>query len=151
VTTIRRATVDDAPALAALRWAWHHENGSESTETYEDFAAHYCTWWAGAQDSHYAVVADASGELVGMGFLALLTRVPDVDHPRRIDGDIQSVYVEPILRGTGVGTDIVRELIKVANDVGCEKVTVQSSTRARSLYGREGFEVPSRVMVRPLA
>jgi len=151
VTTIRRATIDDGPALAALRWAWHHEGHPDAAETFEEFAANYGAWWASDENSHRAVVAESNGQLVGMGFLAVLVRVPDVDHRRRVDGDIQSVYVEPNLRDAGVGSDIVRELIKVAYEVGCEKVTVQSSTRARSLYGREGFEVPTRLMARRLA
>jgi GNAT superfamily N-acetyltransferase len=148
VTTIRRATVDDAAALAALRWTWHHENQSEASEAFDDFVTNYCAWWVADQNSHHAVVAEVDGQLVGMGFLALLVRVPDVDHPRRADGDIQSVYVEPTLRGRGVGTQLVRELIAIADEMGCEKVTVQSSSRALSLYQHAGFDVSVRLLVR---
>jgi GNAT superfamily N-acetyltransferase len=146
VTTIRRATVDDGPGLAAMRWAWHLEGKAAPLESYDEFVANYCRWWAGI-DTHRAVVAEADGDLVGAGVLALLQRVPDVDHLVRVDGDIQSVYVAPEHRGTGIGALIVRELMSIAAGLGCEKVTVSSSTRALPLYVREGFGPGAKLLM----
>ncbi len=147
MTTIRRATIDDGRALADLRWTWHHEGHPDATESYDDFVSNYVTWWAGAQDLHHTVVAVDDDQLVGMGFLALLVRVPDVDHPRRVDGDIQSVYVGPALRGRGIGSQLVAALTSIARESDCEKVTVSSSSRALSLYKEHGFESHEKLLV----
>lgn len=146
MTEIRRATIDDARALADLRWEWHRESRPDATESHDDFVSNYVTWWAGAQDSHHAVVAIDKDHFIGMGFLALLVRVPDVDHPQRIDGDIQSVYVIPALRGRGIGSGLVVALKAIARESGCEKVTVSSSSRALSLYKEHGFESSEQLL-----
>jgi GNAT superfamily N-acetyltransferase len=64
---------------------------------------------------------------------------------------VQSVYLREESRNAGIGTTIVRTLIAHARDLGCDKVTVHSGTRALALYEREGFHLVDRLLVLDLA
>jgi GNAT superfamily N-acetyltransferase len=147
VTTIRRASIADGTGLAELRSAWHSERYPDDEQSYIDFVEQFATWWSQVQESHQAVVATDGGQLVGMGFLALVARVPEPGNIARRHGDVQSVFVREQFRNAGIGTAIVRSLIGMARESGCDKVTVHSGTRALPLYEREGFHHFDRLLV----
>ncbi len=81
-----------------------------------------------------------SGEAVGMGFLALVNRVPMPGDFDRVHGDIQSMYVAEPHRDCGVGSEIVRILLDLARAAGCGRVEVHPGRRAVAFYERAGFE-----------
>jgi GNAT superfamily N-acetyltransferase len=147
VTTIRRATLDDAAELADLRWTWRREKYPEVEQPYEEFVAQFRTWWSGVQDTHVAVLATDDSRAVGMAFLALVARVPDPGNMRRAHADLQSVYVREDHRNDGIGTTMIRALIDYARESGCDKISVHSGTRAVGLYEREGFGHFERLLV----
>ena len=137
---IRRATPEDAPALAALRVAWGDEGGVAR----EGFATAFEEWARGT--SHTGFVAVEDGEVVGMAWLALLERPPSPERGARLDGDVQTVYVLPSHRGRGVGSALVREVVEEARRRGAQRVTVHSSTRAVPVYERLGFASTPRLL-----
>lgn len=140
--SIRRAAVSDVAALAALRAAWGEEYGASSP----GFAAVFEEWVRGSGSTHTAFVAEVSGEVVGMAWLARLERPPSPEEGRRLHGDLQSVYVVPSRRNMGIGAALTAAVIEEARRLGMTRLTVQSSGRAVPLYQRAGFEHSDRLL-----
>ena len=107
--------------------------------------------WHLSQSSHRAVIASIDGVACGMGFLAIVGRVPDPDRLDRNHADLQSVYVLPDRRAHGVGTQIVAALIDIAAGLGCDKVTVHSGRHSVALYERAGFSRFDRLLTLSLS
>lgn len=63
---------------------------------------------------------------------------------QRHKGVIWGIYVAPETRGMGVGRMLLREAVKLANEMdGLEQIklgVVTSNAKARSLYASMGFE-----------
>jgi GNAT superfamily N-acetyltransferase len=132
---VRRAVAADAPALAALRLAWGREHGAGD----EAFAALFEEWVRGSGETHTGFVATVGDAIVGMAWLARLPRTPSPERGPRLHGDVQSVYVLPSHRGHGTGTALTNAVIEEARAAGVQRLTVQSSTRAVTLYESLGF------------
>src|SRR6266545_249706 len=138
--TVRRATAADAPALARLRWRWPGEERDETGPDHAAFLEYFSAWVVDHLSTHLPFLAEVDGRVAGMAWLMLATRVPS---PTRIDrrtGDVQSVYVVPELRNSGVGAALLDAVLAEARDRGLEHVTVHSSDRAVPFYLRAGFQ-----------
>lgn len=146
----REATEADVSALARLRWECHTERNPADEGDFEAYRSGFARWWAAQEGRCRAVVAVDGNQLVGMGFLALVDRVPSPGSPDRRHGDIQSMYVVPARRNDGVGTGIVQGLLDVARRAGCERVEVHSGRRAVTFYERSGFEHVTRLLTQVL-
>ncbi|RIJ53420.1 N-acetyltransferase [Clavibacter lycopersici] len=128
--------------VAELRWRWSVEESGTAPATDEaGYVAATAAFTEAHPDTHRCIVAEADGEVVGMGWLALTDRPPTPDDLHRVSGDVQSVYVVPSLRGSGTGARLVRALLDDARARGCRYVRVHSSARAMTLYARAGFSV----------
>ena len=76
------------------------------------------------------------GVLLGVGALRLLGS----GH-----AEVKSMHTAAEARGRGVGRAVVRHLLLVARDHGCERVSLETGSMAafapaRALYASEGFE-----------
>jgi GNAT superfamily N-acetyltransferase len=135
--------------LAAL--IWRFAGPEERTGTERAFAEELLRWWEAQRDSHVPFLAvPPSGRAVGMAWLAVSARVPRPGQAGRLCGDIQSVYVVPEHRSAGVGTALVRAVLRHAEALGLEHVTVHSNERAASLYERAGFGASQDLLMRTL-
>lgn len=130
---------DAVAALAGLRWAWAGERGPRET-LYADFAPAFAAWFGRAAGSHTAVLARRGTAPLGMGWLAAVERVPDVDRPVRRSGLVQTVYVGPAHRCAGVGQVIIQVVLDQARRLELEYVEVHPSARSFPFYRRLGFE-----------
>ena len=83
-----------------------------------------------------------------MAWLALTPRVPSPRSLTRLTGDVQSVYVAPNLRGSGIGARLIAAVTEEAANLGVETLTVHSSENAVTAYARAGFR--SSEMLREL-
>ena len=137
---IREASDSDVSDLAALRWQWHAERHDPVGSGFADFERGFARWWAEKGTRFRVVLASDGSEVVGMGFLALVNRVPGPDDLDRHHGDIQSMYVARQHRGMGLGSELLRALLGLATDTGCNRVEVHSGRRAVAFYERAGFE-----------
>lgn len=135
----RRATAADAPALARLRWRWRVDERDRPAVDETVFLESFAAWVVDHLATHLPFVAEVDGHVCGMAWLVVADRVP---HPGVLDrrtGDVQSVYVVPELRNTGVGAVLLDAVLREARDRELEHVTVHSSDRAVPFYLRSGF------------
>ena len=84
-------------------------------------------------------VADDGAVLVAMAWLVAVERVPNPGAPPRWSADLQSVYVRPAHRGTGLGRRLVALLLEEAAARGLGDVTVVTNPDAEGFYRRLGF------------
>jgi len=147
---VRLATADDAGALGALRHVWSPPSSPSTSESREEFAVHLETWMRDRSDSLVCVVAEDDGVLVGMAWLVIFERVPNPGQPRRLHGDVQSVFVTPEFRGQGLGYKLVRAICDAADERGLAKVGVFANDRALTLYQRVGFRASGVLLERDL-
>ena len=58
-------------------------------------------------------------------------------------GFLEDVYVDEILRGQGIGTQLLNQVINEAKKIGCYKIVAtsrHSRTKVHKLYKRLGFQ-----------
>lgn len=93
-----------------------------------------------ADGSHIAVVADVDGEDAGCGAICLSEELPSPDNPSGRCAYLMNIYVRDGFRLHGVGHSIVRWLVGKARELGCDKIYLETTDGARSLYKSVGFK-----------
>lgn len=130
------AGADDIRGMAALRWEWKGE-GTPADET--AFADALVAWAEANSATHTCFVAVVGDAIVGCAWLAVTPRVPGPGRLHRLSGDVQSVYVTPSLRGSGVAAALLSAVLERAEELRLERVVVHSSVEAVPFYRRLGF------------
>jgi ribosomal protein S18 acetylase RimI-like enzyme len=144
---VRAATEADFEALADLQWQWRIEewHGAPKFER-QEFVDALRTWMNPHLESHQAFVARSNTEVVGMGWLAVLERIPTPAEFVRRGGHIQSVYVVPKQRRQGVGNALMRLLIETARELRLGWLLVHPSDQSFSFYRTQGFTPTGRFL-----
>lgn len=93
-----------------------------------------------ADGSHIAIVAVVGGLDVGCGAICLSEELPSPDNPSGRCAYLMNIYVRAEHRGHGIGHAIVRWLVAKARELGCDKIYLETTDCARSLYQSIGFE-----------
>ena len=138
--TVRKATAADAVGLAGLRLGRLSEEDGHGDVDRVAFAASFSAWVGDHLETHLPFVAEVGGEVVGMAWLMIAERVPGATRPYRRCGDVQSVYVVPGKRDSGIGAALMDAVLAEADRLALEHVTVHSSDRAVPFYQRAGFQ-----------
>jgi ribosomal protein S18 acetylase RimI-like enzyme len=141
---IRRATLDDAEALARLRWDFRVEQGTPASRTFDAFAEEFRGFAADALADGTlwrAWVAEVAGRLVGCVWLQFVEKIP---HPGRGRGErpiayVTNVYVEPTLRDQGLGARLLGVAMAEAREREAAEAVVWPTPRSVSFYRRAGF------------
>jgi GNAT superfamily N-acetyltransferase len=144
--TIRRAGLDDANALARLRWVWRTVERGEYGLSAPEFEAAFTEWWSTRPATHVAYLAEYGGEAVGMAWLAIFDRVPQPRQLQRRAGNVQSVFVLEAYRDRGTGRALVDAVITEARAHRLGYLIVHPSVRAYSLYERLGFAETNQML-----
>ena len=145
---LRRAGVDDLPALAELQWRWRVEEwNKEPTLDRRAFGEAFVQWAAPRLDSHAAFVALRDGHAIGMAWIATIDRVPTPDALIRRIGHMQGFYVVPEERDRKVGSALLQMVIEEARRRGYRYVLVHPSERSIPLYRRRGFIASDEFLV----
>ena len=63
-----------------------------------------------------------------------------------VAGHIEDIVVDSEVRGKMIGVSLIKELIKVAKNKGCYRITLFCKETLVNFYGRNGFEVNNIVM-----
>ncbi len=148
---VRRATPEDAPSLARLRYEFRAAV-SPPEETEDSFVPRCEAWMAArlapASSSWCVWVADAGEDLVGTVWLQLLEKIPNpVAEPER-HGYVSNLFVQPSHRGYGLGAALMEAALRECDDSQVDAVVLWPTPRSRSLYQRFGFEVRDDLMER---
>lgn len=146
---VRSAQPGDVAGLAALKGTWAQLSRPVSESERREFAEDLAAWMRSQGQALECHVAEIDGELVGMAWLVLFERVPDIHDRTRLTGDIQSVYVRPQYRQQGIGRALVRSLIDAADGRGVPRVTVSANAAAAAIYSAEGFVTAPYLLERP--
>ena len=140
---VRRATPEDAPALAKARYEFRA--GLEAPlEAEEDFLAR-CTDWmrgrlsgAGGWSCWVAVEDD---RICGAVWLRLLEKVPNPVGEPESHAYVTNLFVEASRRGRGLGSALLSMALRECESRGVDAVILWPTPRSRSLYERHGFAV----------
>lgn len=144
--TIRRATLDDAAAVASLAARTFEETFAADNRP-EDMAAHLAAAYGLTQQS--AEIADASyATLLAFvdGVLAAFAQVRRKDPPPCVTGaapiEIHRFYVDRCWHGQGVAPPLMHASIAAARRLGARTLWLsvwERNPRAQAFYARSGF------------
>lgn len=127
------------------------ENQGTPVTTHEEFLQWFVSWAQANGASHRCLVMVRGHVVIGMAWLAITQRVPTPRALERASGDVQCVYVVPDHRDAGLGGRLIDAVVNLAHELGLERLTVHSSTRAIPAYTRHGFAMSSRLLHAELA
>jgi len=144
---IRRASVEDLGALAALRRAWVEEQAGApvADEAYEQA---FAEWFAREHEQRVTWLAVAEGEPVGMLNLLVFTRMPRPGRPVSRWGYLSNFFVLAAHRGAGLGARLLETCVEHADAHDFVRIVLSPSERSRSLYLRAGFGAADSLLVR---
>jgi GNAT superfamily N-acetyltransferase len=153
VVTVRIASREDAPVVAALRRAWTEENHGGPVED-DGFEAVFAEWFAREHDQRVTWLAEADGRAVGMLNLLVFRRMPRPRSPEAPGGPdawgyVANVYVEPAARDTGTGGALLDAATSHADEHGFARLVLSPSERSVPFYERAGFTTATSLMLRP--
>jgi GNAT superfamily N-acetyltransferase len=139
---VREATAADVPRIAALIAMGNASRPMTAEEAEaEGRLPAYADAFArvAASEANHLFVAELDGRVVGTYQLTVL---PGIAERGRTRGKIESVHVDPTLRGTGVGAAMMRHAIDRARQAGIGLIELSSNksrTDAHRFYERLGF------------
>ncbi len=145
---IRRATVDDAEALARLRWEFRA--GIDPANETEDAFVARCAAWMRARlgDATWrAWVVEEAGEIVGTAWLNFMEKMPNPVVEAEAYGYVTNLYLREHLRGRGAGARLLEAVMAECAAAGVDAAFLWPTERSRSLYRRFGFEGDGAMMV----
>lgn len=142
VPVLREATAADVPRIAALIAMGNAARPMDPAAAAEEGRLPvYAEAFRRVADSgaNHLFVAELDGRVVGTYQLTVL---PGIAERGRNRGKIESVHVDPVLRGSGIGGVMMRHAIEVARELGIgllELSSNKSRTDAHRFYERLGF------------
>lgn len=103
-----------------------------------------------ADGTHIAMVASIDDMDVGCGAICLSDELPSPDNPSGHCAYVMNIYVRAEYRARGIGHAIVRQLVEKARALGCDKIYLETTDAARSMYKDIGFtELPGIMRFAP--
>ena len=91
--------------------------------------------------SSNSVVGLYNNKIVAYGSVVVENKVRG-----EVAGHIEDIVVDSEVRGKIIGVSLIKELIKVAKNKGCYRITLFCKETLVNFYGRNGFEVNNVVM-----
>lgn len=148
-TRVRLASEADLDALTELKVEWSQLPARPSDGAVRALKTELSAWLT-ERENVFGAVAFVDSDLVGMAWLVLVPRAPNVDDLHRWSGDLQSVYVKTAHRDKGLGHELVSVLVGEAKAKGVRELTVSANDAARTFYQDLGFTTSSVFFVRRL-
>lgn len=145
---IRIATVEDAAALASLRYRFKaEEDGGDTLHEDAHFIAECTEWLKSKIGSNWVVwIAEAQREIWGHVYLSMAEKVPSPHRPTSEIGYVTNFYVVPNRRNCGIGSALLDALKGFACERRMDTLIVWPSERSIPLYSRSGFEAPMELL-----
>lgn len=90
-------------------------------------------------DTHLPFIVMEDGEEAGCGSLCLTEELPSPDNPSGRCGYLMNIYIREKFREKGLGHAIVSRLVEEAKSRKCNKIYLETTAEARSVYESLGF------------
>ena len=97
--------------------------------------------------SHIAVVASCEGIDCGCGAVCFSEELPSPDNPDGKCAYLMNIYVREAYRNRGIAHRIVRRLLDLAAERGCDKIYLETTDGGRPLYQSLGFRNMTDMMI----
>jgi glucosamine-phosphate N-acetyltransferase len=117
--------------LETLKEVWSVDEINESTLD---------KWF---KNDNHMVIAEFDGKIVGSATLHLQQKII---RNGGIAGCIEDVVVREDYRGNNIGTQLIQELIKKAENFGCYKIILSCFPERINFYKKNGFNQESITM-----
>lgn len=98
-------------------------------------------------NSHIAVVASCEGIDCGCGALCFSEELPSPDNPGGKCAYLMNIYVREAYRNRGIAHSIVRHLLYMAKERGCDKIYLETTGKGRPVYLSLGFRDMPDMMI----
>ena len=139
--TFRTAARDDLPAIVAMLSDDELAENREKAVGGDGVAEEYSKAFADMESERYnhMLLAQSEGRIVGC---LQLVFVPGLSRKGTRRAIVESVRVASDIRGKNVGTELMKEAVRLAREAGCGLVQLDSDTRrsrAHLFYRRLGF------------
>ena len=147
---IRHASSSDAPTLARLRCEFRAALGvvSEPEVVFVDRCAAWMAARLGPDSRWRCWVVEREGVIRGNVWLQLIEKLPNPVEEPELHGYISNLYVQPALRGAGVGSALLERCLQECDGQGVDAVVLWPTPKSRGLYERHGFSVRDDLMER---
>jgi len=99
-----------------------------------------------ADGTHIAIVAETDGHDVGCGAICITEELPSPDNLSGKCAYLMNIYVRAEYRKRGIGHSIVSWLVEKATQLGCDKIYLETTDDARTLYQGLGFNELNGIM-----
>ena len=96
--------------------------------------------------SSNSVVGLFNDKIIAYGSLVVENKVRG-----EVAGHIEDIVVDSDVRGKMIGVALIKELIKIANEKDCYRITLFCKENLVNFYARNGFEVNNVVMKKYLS
>ena len=96
--------------------------------------------------SSNSVVGLFNDKIIAYGSLVVENKVRG-----EVAGHIEDIVVDSDVRGKMIGVALIKELIKIANEKDCYRITLFCKENLINFYARNGFEVNNVVMKKYLS
>lgn len=93
-----------------------------------------------ADGSHVAVLAEIDGTPAGCGAICITDELPSPDNHTGRCAYLMNIYVRRQFRKHGIGHAIVEWLVEKARQMNCDKIYLETTDEACSLYAGLGFK-----------
>ncbi|MBK9546168.1 MAG: GNAT family N-acetyltransferase [Dehalococcoidia bacterium] len=145
---IRPANIQDAAALADLRYAFRAEM-RQPLESRDQFLVRCVPWMESrlvSNSTWFCWVAEEGGAVVASLWLSLIEKIPNPGVELEWHAYITSVYVHPASRGRGVARAMLDAAMAFSRERGVDSVILWPSELSRPLYARHGFRQPGDML-----
>ena len=138
--TFRHVTVADLDVLVALRAAFLAENygaAASAPEFLDALRRYFATTLGNGEYMAYLAIADA--QVVATSGMVIHRHPPRPSKLGGCEAYVMNMYTLPAWRRRGLATALMKKLIDLAVQKGCERVTLHASDMGRPVYSKLGF------------
>lgn len=146
--TLRQAELRDVAQLARLRWEFSSDEVRDSRQNFPQFLGGFTEFLNDALSGGewYIWVAERDGKIIANIYVRIIPKVPRPGRFLAKHGYVTNVYVTPAERNTGIGSELLKQVIEWALERKLESLFLWPSEASTKFYQRHGFTRSTDVM-----
>ncbi len=146
---VRRATADDAEALADLRYEFRARR-VVAVEDADGFRTRFVEWTREhlTGDGPWRTwVLEHEGETVGNVWLQIVQKLPNPGEESERHGYVTNFFIREAFRARGGGSRLLAALLEDCVALDVDSIFLWPTDQSRALYGRHGFHPGTSLMI----